>query len=108
MATTQEPTPARAQFETNDNDDEGPRWRVAVGGFSLAKVSYSRYELRYGSMGVQFDDIRDNDDGTYELRSDRTTNIGSFDPADDSVPTEIQMAFRVLAEEIWGASPFTF
>jgi len=81
--------------------DDAYRWYVSPEGskFTVGKVSYSEFELRFGPMGVTFDSVKWTDDGEYELRDGHDTQ-GTFDPDDDEVPSEVAVAFKVLANEL--------
>lgn len=83
----------------DDSTDDNDYWAVSYEGVTLQQIRYSQYELSHGSLTVEFDSIREHDDGTYTLRDDHDT-LATFDPTVDSVPSIIETAFRVLASEL--------
>lgn len=81
--------------------DDSYRWLVSPEDSEMAvgKVSYSTFEFTYGPASFTFDGVRHADDGGYSLR-DGGTEIGTLDPSDDGVPSDVAVALAVLAEEL--------
>jgi len=82
----------------SENDHE---WEVAAGNFILRKTySYGKYELEYGPYAVEFEEVRSNDDGTWDLRDNSRNTLGTFDPHSDGVPEKIETAWSILVGEM--------
>jgi hypothetical protein len=89
------------ETSTDDTDDTDDIAWEASGGpstLTLRKRQHS-YELEHDGLVVEFDDLRSNDDGTYDLRR-RNHSQGVFDPDDGDVPDDVTLAFSVLADEL--------
>lgn len=88
-----------ATSTTDDDSNDNDYWCVSHEGVTLQQIRYSTYELSHGSLTVEFDSLRANDDGTYNLRDGHDT-LATFDPTVDSVPPMVETAFSVLASEL--------
>lgn len=97
MSTTNDSSSTDAQ---SDDNDDSPIWSFESHGMALTKQSYSTYELSFDSTTIEFNEVRANDDGTFELRDRDRNTLANFDPSAESVPVRIETGFTVLADEL--------
>lgn len=97
-ATTANGSDSATTDEQEDEDE--PFWAVTAEEYRLAKESYSQYTLRAGPITIEFEKVRDQDDGTYRLLREGVNKEAYFDPTDNRVPNEIETAFTILVNEL--------
>ena len=104
MSTEPQTTDTRTVIESTPEPEGGEEyWRVTDedSGMSLARISFSGYELSFRSVTINFDGIRTTDEGEsgFRLRNNSRT-LGTFDPQAEDVPQAIEIAFEVLRHEL--------